>query len=308
MSWDWPHNPKVVGSNPTPATNFQLQNPLKNQPELSLAEQKVFTTSSFKVFTNNQKVFTRELLSIFLKSRANGLSPRTIADYEWRLQRFIGYPLTSQGIKDFLDNLTCKNGKWNYFKCLRALINWLYRNNHLSENPITFVETPKRQKKLLPAISDEQLHTLLEQCHCDRDKAILNFLWYSGTRLSEAANIKASDFNWNEGTVTVLGKGNKFRKALSGNGIVKAWFTSHDSFELDASGIQMMLKRLGKETGIHCNPHSFRRGFAVHQVKSGLSTRVVQSLGGWEQISMVERYTRSLSFDDALKLYKGIQD
>ena len=268
----------------------------------------MFTTSSYKVFTNNPKVVTRELLNIFLKSRANGLSPRTISDYEWRLQRFIGYPLTSQGIKDFLDNLTCKNGKWNYFKCVRALVNWLYRNKHISENPITFVETPKRQKKLLPAISQEQLHILLEHCHCDRDKAILNFLWYSGTRVSEAANIKASDFNWNEGTVIVLGKGDKFRKALSGNGAVKAWFTSHDDFELDASGIQMMLKRLGKVSGIHCNPHSFRRGFAVHQVKSGLSTRVVQSLGGWEQISMVERYTRSLSFDDALKLYKGIQD
>ena len=42
------------------------------------------------------------------------------------------------------------------------------------------------------------------------------------------------------------------------------------------------------------------------KVKSGLSTRVVQSLGGWEQLSMVERYTKSLSFDDALKLYKSV--
>jgi len=59
-------------------------------------------------------------------------------------------------------------------------------------------------------------------------------------------------------------------------------------------------------TGIHCNPHSFRRGFAVHLVKSGLSTRVVQSLGGWETIAMVERYTRSLDFDDGLQPYKQV--
>ena len=233
--------------------------------------------------------------------------PRTITDYEWRLQRFIGYPLTSQGVKDFLDNLTCSNGKWNYFKSLRALINWLFRNCYIPDNPITFVETPKRQKKLLPAISREQLEVLVNRCHCDSDKTILNLFWYSGMRLSEAANITAKDFDWTEGTVIVLGKGNKFRKALSGNGVVKAWFTAHNSLELNASGIQMVLKRLGKETGVHCNPHSFRRGFAVHQVKSGLSTRVVQSLGGWEQISMVERYTKSLSFDDAIKLWKGVQ-
>ena len=66
------------------------------------------------------------------------------------------------------------------------------------------------------------------------------------------------------------------------------------------------MKRLSKETGIKCNPHSFRRGFAVHQVKSGLSTRVVQALGGWETIAMVERYSKSLTFDDALQLYKQV--
>jgi len=67
-----------------------------------------------------------------------------------------------------------------------------------------------------------------------------------------------------------------------------------------------MLQRLGKATGIHCNPHSFRRGFCVHQVKSGLSTRVVQALGGWERITMVEHYSKSLSFDDALTMYKAV--
>jgi hypothetical protein len=34
-----------------------------------------------------------------------------------------------------------------------------------------------------------------------------------------------------------------------------------------------MLKRLKADAGLQCNAHSFRRGFCVHQVKSGLSTR-----------------------------------
>ena len=46
------------------------------------------------------------------------------------------------------------------------------------------------------------------------------------------------------------------------------------------------------ETGIKYNPHSFRRGFAVHQGESGLSTRVVQALGGCETIAMFERYSK----------------
>ena len=119
-------------------------------------------------------------------------------------------------------------------------------------------------------------------------------------------NVKAKDFNWSEGTVVVLGKGNRYRKCLAGNGLVHEWFTQHDTFETSKSGAQTMLKRLAKETGIHCNAHSFRRGFCVHQVKSGLSTRVVQALGGWDTLAMVEHYSKSLSFDDALQLYRQV--
>ncbi len=125
-------------------------------------------------------------------------------------------------------------------------------------------------------------------------------------RLSEALNVRARDFNWEDGTVVVLGKGNRYRKALSGDGVVKDWFSKHDSFELNKGGTQTMLKRLKGETGIPCNAHSFRRGFCVQQVKSGLSTRVVQALGGWETLTMVERYSKSLTFDDALSIYHKV--
>jgi len=77
-------------------------------------------------------------------------------------------------------------------------------------------------------------------------------------------NAKASDFNWNEDTLIILEKGNKYRKALAGNGMVKQWFSEHDSFELKKDGAQTMLKRLTAETGIQCNAHAFRRGFAMY--------------------------------------------
>ena len=142
----------------------------------------------------------------------------------------------------------------------------------------------------------------------ERDKALISFLWYSGVRVSEAARVTAKDFNWDEGTVVVLGKGNRYRKALAGNDLVRQWFSEHDSLELTAEGIQIVLKILSRETDIRCNPHSFRRGFAVHLVKSGLSTRVVQSLGGWDTIAMVERYTKSLNFHDALQVYRSVNN
>ena len=63
-------------------------------------------------------------------------------------------------------------------------------------------------------------------------------------RLSEAVNLKANDFNWEEETVIVLGKGNRYRKCLAGNGIVKQWFSEHNAFELSKDGAQTMLRRL----------------------------------------------------------------
>ena len=250
------------------------------------------------------QVFTTELLGKFILSRPQGASPRSIESYHYTLDDFIGYPITAEGMNAYLASLTCQNGRAKFYSCLRALSRWLYRNGYISENVIEKVSPPKTQKKLLPAVSKEQLEILVSHCHCLRDKALISFLWYSGTRLSEALNVKAKDFDWQEGTVIVLGKGNRYRKALAGNGVVREWFGSHDSFELNKGGAQTMLKRLKAETGIQCNAHSYRRGFCVHQVKSGLSTRVVQALGGWEQISMVEKYSKSLNFDEAMNLYR----
>ncbi|MFC1873304.1 tyrosine-type recombinase/integrase [Chloroflexota bacterium] len=220
--------------------------------------------------------------------------------------KFIGHPVSPEGINRYLDSLTCGNAKRNYYRCVKTLCKWLYHTDHLLTNPIEKVLPPRRQKRLLPAISKEQLGILVNNALTERDIATLNLLWYSGMRLSEAASVKAQDFNWSECMVVVLGKGNRYRKALAGNGIVRDWFSKHDSLEITPNGIQTMLQRLGKATGIHCNPHSFRRGFCVHNVKSGLSNKVIQSLGGWETADMVSHYAASLTFEDALELYHKV--
>ncbi len=252
------------------------------------------------------QLFTNMLLEKFIISRPQGTSPRSIESYHYTLDGFVDYPLTAQGITSYLNSLTCSNGKAKFYSCLRALCNWLHCNGYIPNNPIRQVSPPKIQQRLLPAISQEQLEVLLNHCHCERDKALISLLWYSGMRISEAVNLKASDFNWEEGTVIVLGKGNRYRKCLAGNGLVRRWFNGHNSFELVKDGAQTMLRRLGVESGIHSNSHSFRRGFCVHNVKAGLSTRVVQALGGWETLSMVSHYSKSLSFDNALALYKSV--
>lgn len=251
-------------------------------------------------------MFTIQLLQKFITSRPSGTSPETIGIYHLALDRFIGYPITPEGINAYLNSLTCGNAKHNYYRVIKTLCGWLYHTDRIASNLIEKVLPPRRQKKLLPAISKEQPDILVSNAITDRDKVTLNLLWYSGMRLSEAANVRAQDFTWQEGTVLIFGRGSRYRKAIAGNGIVKQWFMEHDGLGIDPNGRQTMFQRLDKTTGIKCNPHSFRRGFCVHNVKSGLSNEVIQALGGWESPDVVSHYATSLTFDDAFQLYKQV--
>ena len=66
-----------------------------------------------------------------------------------------------------------------------------------------------------------------------------------------------------------------------------------------------MLRRLEAATGLPCNPHTFRRTFACLLRKAGVDTMTIKDPGRWESIEMVQRYTRSVSFHDSLKLCKA---
>lgn len=67
-----------------------------------------------------------------------------------------------------------------------------------------------------------------------------------------------------------------------------------------------MLDRLHKKTGIKCNTHSFRRGFATELRKQGLSELDIAELGRWSSTAMVKRYSRAYTFEDAASRYRAI--
>jgi len=82
-------------------------------------------------------------------SRASVTSPRTIELYHLALGKFIGYPITAEGINSYLNSLTCGNGKHNYYRCIRTLCRWLYHTDQLPTNPIEKVLPPRRQHTIL---------------------------------------------------------------------------------------------------------------------------------------------------------------
>jgi len=242
----------------------------------------------------------------FLSCRPQNTSQNTFRYYQSCLYPAVGIDLTAKGINNWLTNVTKGNAKLSYYRAIKAFCNWLYKSKKIVKNPIEFVNRPKTAKRILKAITQEELVTLIKNVTTLRDACLLRFLFDSGCRLSEIAGIKARDFDFNKGTVTVIGKGNKQRKApftTATGEMLQQWFSEHDTFELSSEGISSLLDRLEEKTGIICNAHCFRRVFAINQVKQGRPTRIVQKLGGWESITMVERYTEQLSQDDALEQY-----
>lgn len=67
-----------------------------------------------------------------------------------------------------------------------------------------------------------------------------------------------------------------------------------------------MLNDYKKRTGLPCNAHTFRRTFASNLHRRGMDIEHIMRLGGWESLDMVLRYTRSVKFEDSLKLYQSV--
>jgi site-specific recombinase XerD len=230
----------------------------------------------------------------------------------------VGIRVTGQDISQFLNNLPCSNGgKHAYYRALKAFYNWLYSPRsgyglNPQNNPMLGVDPPKVEKRILPSLTSDQVDILIETASCVRDKAIISLFVDSGLRLAELANIKPENIDWHNGFIKVVCKGNKEGLAPFGErtkGLLKEWLSQYQAngrlWNVDTWGIIEVLKQLKVKTGLQCNPHTFRRTFACLLRKAGVDTMTIKDLGRWESLEMVQRYTRSVSFQDSLKFYKA---
>ena len=263
--------------------------------------------------TVNQ-LFSEQLLDAFLKSRRQGISANTLTFYHNQLKKFIGCPMTSEGINRFLSHLQCGNGKHAYYRALRSLFKWLHREKYLEDNPIDRVDPPVIARKILPAVTEEEVEILLDYAETLREQCIVSLLFDSGLRLRELCSLKVKDFDFDNLTLKVIVKGNRQAKAAYGRrtaDLLQSYIETRDNhdtlFGVGPTGLREILRQLSLRTGIQCNAHAFRRGFACHLHKKGLSTLSIMHLGRWNSMDMVGRYCRSITFDDCLVHYRQLE-
>jgi len=259
-----------------------------------------------------------DYLQLFLQSRqAMGVSGKTIEFYKDRLKPFISevnyLKAASVSIQRYLNSIPPnQNGlatRHASYRAIKTLYRWLNSEFGFS-NPISGISAPILGRPIMPALDESQVGQLIEAVDNMRDKAIIALFVESGLRLSELTNIKPDDINWPGHCIKVSGKGRKTAFAPFGvmsDKYVKGWLSEYNPsgniWGMTKSGIAIMLARLEKRTGITCNPHTFRRTFAVLLRKAGIDTMTIKELGRWESLEMVQRYTRSFSFQDSMKFY-----
>jgi len=248
-----------------------------------------------------------------------GVSPKTIRFYKQRLSKFtfgIDYTkVTKQGLQRHLNSIPANNNglatRHASYRAFKTFYRWL-KSEYGFNNPIEGLPAPILGKPILPALTTEQVKFLIDNANCIRDKAIIALFVESGLRLAELVDIKYNNIDWNNHTIKILGKGRKEAYAPFGQlsyEYLTSWLNQYrcngSIWGLNQWGITTMLKRLEVNSGIKCNPHTFRRTFACLLRKAGVDTMTIKDLGRWESLEMVQRYTRSVTFQDSMKFYKA---
>jgi len=255
-------------------------------------------------------------MPLFLQSRqAIDVTASTLDYYKRKLERFFRTlnpdRADVQQIEGFLLQFDNSGNRHTYYRVLKTFYKWRELYYQLP-NPMRNLRAPRMAKLILPSLTQEQVQHLLNTVEGIRSKAIIALFTESGLRLSELTRIKPVDIDWQTKTIRVLGKGRKEALAPFGElsrQYLNEWLAQYQPTDniwgLNEWGITSMLRRLEKSTGLPSNPHTFRRTFACLLRKAGIDTMTIKDLGRWESLEMVQRYTRSVTFQDSLRFYKA---
>lgn len=280
-----------------------------------------------------------------------GRSPRTLRAYGADLNQFYFFALGELGAEGFgghwdlisvpllrryLAYLTrtgaAKRTIVRKLAALRRFFGYLRDQGEIRLNPALGLSGPRLDRTLPRFIYSERMADFLEAEEPSRplairDRALLEFLYATGLRLSEAASVTLSDFDGTQRKLRVMGKGRRERIVLVGS-IAREWVARYvrearpelgarvsspaparprggrasasEPLWLNARGgvltprsIQRIVRRwaLRAGEGAKVSPHTLRHTFATHLLENGASLRAIQELLGHESLATTQIYT-----------------
>ncbi|MCF7869983.1 MAG: tyrosine recombinase XerC [Candidatus Omnitrophica bacterium] len=207
---------------------------------------------------------------------------------------------------------------------LKSFFKFLLRERILKNNPAASLIYPRLDKPLPKFLTEDQVEKILKLPDTNkllglRDKAILEFLYSTGARVSEMVSVKLDNLDLIGGVVKVTGKGRKERLLPLGEPAIesireylssredsrRALFLNKNNKPLGDRGVRSILSKYIKNAALFLDvsPHVFRHSFATHLLNHGADLRSVQELLGHSSISTTQIYTH-VSLDSLKKMYQ----
>ncbi|OGC83264.1 MAG: site-specific tyrosine recombinase XerD [candidate division Zixibacteria bacterium RBG_16_43_9] len=267
---------------------------------------------------------------------ARGLSQNTLESYRLDLKKYfqflIGKGITDlktvkpENISEFIHSLYQKKRKLKSssiarnLSAIRTFHKYLLNEEYCDSNPAELIDSPKLGRRLPSTLTPQEMEKILEQPYSRddlgiRDKAVLEFLYATGVRISEMINFTRKNFLPGVGWVRVLGKGDKERLVPIGKEAEKAvkeylkksrphiakprsediMFLNRWGKKLTRMGAWKIIKRYILQAGIKkkVSPHTIRHSFATHLLDAGADLRAVQEMLGHADISSTQVYTHT---------------
>jgi len=200
----------------------------------------------------------------------------------------------------------------------RSFLNFLYAEGVLSTDLSEWLQQPKVGRRLPHTLTQEQITHLMELVSEDetplglRDRALLEILYATGIRATEAAVLTLGDIDFEGSTLRCMGKGSKeriiplhrvaraalrryieeSRPFLLRDTQEQTLFLNHSGHPLTRQGLWYIIQQYGQAAEIDgLTPHTLRHTFATHLLDGGADLREVQQFLGHASISTTQIYT-----------------
>ena len=256
------------------------------------------------------------LYTQYLISEKN-LSKNTIKNYLIDLNQFFSYASTNLEIDNVFEIFISKLRKKKLslssinrkVSVIKNFLKFLQSEKIIKNLNLNKFESLKNSKKVPKAISKIQIYEIFNSLNNSKSRnakiytMLLNLMFLSGLRVSEALNIKWSDLNIKDLSLNVNGKGSKERKVYLTNNFLKQLVSlNKDSiFIFHIKNKQISARAINKflsvsfKTGLinlRLSSHVFRHSFATSMLENNADIRHIQKLLGHSSISTTEIYTK----------------
>ena len=204
----------------------------------------------------------------------------------------------------------------NKIHYINSFYSFLLNEGIISKNPVSRIEAPKIGREIKKPFSPEEMEAIRKSCTHVRDRALVEFLYSTGLRVSELVSLNIGDVDMVNREFVVNGKGNKERTAyfspaacfylkdyldwreekekISEKERENVPLFSHikKSYErISKTGIETMCRRIGKRCGIeNVHPHRFRRTFATNMAARDMKLQELAKLMGHSKIETTMIY------------------